>query len=262
MEDGEEEDHIGVEVAVAEQEAHHVAKREADPVEEQDDGVEANESGRSADVAEDDSEVAAPRSGKPKNKKKVGKNKKNGNNKKRNNKKGKNKKGKNKNSNKSKRSTKKNQKKGKSNKRPNPPKTSHATVAGIASLVRLGDVQVVDRNGGKELRSEFKIGPVSLKVNRKFGNGKDAIVKSASAESPELTGKMHLLVAANGKAKITKFNILKPSVVTTSGSLVAKKGKLDINNNFLENSIGRIVPHAAKKLKLAARGVLKATKSN
>ncbi|CAL4075787.1 unnamed protein product [Meganyctiphanes norvegica] len=56
-------------------------------------------------------------------------------------------------------------------------KTSRASVSGIASLGRVGDVSVVNRKDGKELRTDFKIGPVDLKVNRRFG-------RSAKATSP------------------------------------------------------------------------------
>jgi len=242
------------EVAVAEEENHHIVTREAEEIEE--------DEGRSADPVEDeedvDSDVVARRNPIPKAKKN---NAKKGNKKGNNKNKNKNKKSKkNKKNNKSKRSANKKSKKGKKTARTGP-QTSKASVTGIATLVRQGDVTVVNRKDGKELRSDFKIGPVSLKVNRKFGSGKDADVRTATASSPELLGKMHLYVAADGKAKITRFNIIKPSVVTTSGSLSKDENKRSGNNNFMESSIGRITPFAAKKLKLAARDVLQATES-
>ncbi|CAL4140021.1 unnamed protein product, partial [Meganyctiphanes norvegica] len=268
----EAEDEIAEVVdTVAEEEEHHIVAREAigvEEIEEEDEDEEEvlEREERSADPEDeesaDDSEVAANRSGKPKNGKK-NKNKKNrgkGNNKKKN-------KNKNKNNNnkKSKRSTDKKGKsnKGKSNKGKSDKgaKTSRASVSGIASLGRVGDVSVVNRKDGKELRTDFKIGPVNLKVNRRFGSGKSAEVRSATATSPELTGRMHLAVAANGKATITKFTIAKPSVVTTSGSLNRDQNKRGARNNFMEVSIGRATPFAAKKLKLAARAVLQATES-
>jgi len=72
---------------------------------------------------------------------------------------------------------------------------------------------------------------------------------------------MHLAVAKNGKAKITKFNIVRPAVVTVDGTLEKDQTKLRTENNFLEKSIGRMTPFAAKKLKLLARAVLKETEA-
>jgi len=263
----EDEDEIADEdVVVAwEEELHAIVKRDAtmEAVE------EVEEVGRSTDLVEEDedeedavTDELARRIPNNKNNKKKNKNNKAGRKNKNNKNKNKNKNNKNKNNkSKAKRSTKKNHnKKGKSDKKKGP-QTSRASVSGIATLRRQGDVSVVNRKDGKELRSAFTIGPVDLKINRKFGSGKDAVVRSATASAPELTGQMNLYVAANGKAQITKFTIARPSVVTTSGNLNKDENKRSGNNNFMEMSIARSTPLAAKKLKLAARDVLQATES-
>merc|ERR1712168_1241572 len=252
LEEGEDDIADEDDVAVAEEELHAIVKRDAT--------MEAvEEVGRSTDLVEEDEdeedavtdELARRIPNNKNNKKKNNKNKnKNKNNKNKNNK------------SKAKRSTnkKQNKKKGKSDKKKGP-QTSRASVSGIATLRRQGDVSVVNRKDGKELRSAFTIGPVDLNIKRKYGSGKDAVVRSATASAPELTGQMNLYVAANGKAKITKFTIARPSVVTTSGGLYKDENKRSGNNNFMEMSIARSTPLAAKKLKLAARDVLQATES-
>jgi len=208
--------------------------------------------GDDENVEVEESDVAAERSGRPKGDKKTGNKKRKGGKKKRQGGK------------KKKEGNKKKGKKGKKSKRSTKKKgarTSRAMVSGIATLVRQGDVSVVDRKDGKELRTDFSMGPVSLKVNRRFGSGKNALVRSAEANSPQLTGKMHIAVAANGKAKITRFKINRPSVVTTKDCLTKDGNCARKGNNFMENSIGRIAPMAAKKLKLTARDVLRATET-
>merc|ERR1712198_697054 len=173
---------------------------EDDNTEAEDEALERQE--RSAVPVEENSDVATARKGKPKGGKK-GKKEKSGKNKGGKKKGGKKKKTGNKKSNKkTKRSAnKKDSKKGgkstKGSKKAtrSGPQTSKASVSGVSTLTRVGDVSVVDKKDGKELRSDFKLGPVNLKVNRKFGTGKKAIVRTATATTPELTGKMSLYVS-------------------------------------------------------------------
>jgi len=271
LEEDDDETAEGEDVSIAEEGLHEIVKRDAtmEAVEDAEEIEEVEEVGRSTDLVEEDedeedavTDELARRIPNNKNNKKKNKNNKAGRKNKNNKNKNKNKNNKNKNNkSKAKRSTKKNHnKKGKSDKKKGP-QTSRASVSGIATLRRQGDVSVVNRKDGKELRSAFTIGPVDLKINRKFGSGKDAVVRSATASAPELTGQMNLYVAANGKAQITKFTIARPSVVTTSGNLNKDENKRSGNNNFMEMSIARSTPLAAKKLKLAARDVLQATES-
>merc|ERR1712198_14306 len=201
-----EDDNTEAEVPVAEEEAHHIITRAAEEVEEieeneeEDKALERQE--RSAVPVEENSDVATARKGKPKGGKK-GKKEKSGKNKGGKKKGGKKKKAGNKKSNKkTKRSAnKKDSKKGgkstKGSKKAtrSGPQSSKASVSGVSTLTRVGDVSVVDKKDGKELRSDFKLGPVNLKVNRKFGTGKKAIVRTATATTPELTGKMSLYVS-------------------------------------------------------------------
>merc|ERR1712106_695825 len=277
LEGVEDETAAEEEVALAEEEeeVHLIVKRDAedeDEIEEDEDEHVLERQERSVPVEEDEDDAVtdelspvARRTPTKDNKNKNNKNKNKKNKAGRKNKKNKNKNNKNKN-NKSKRSTNKSHnKKGNSNKGNKKSKsgaqTSRASVSGIASLRRSGDVTVVNRKDGKELRSASTIGPVELNINRKFGSGKSATVRTATASATELTGQMNLYVAANGKAKITKFTIARPAVVTTSGNLNKDENKRSGTNNFMEMSIARSTPFAAKKLKLAARDVLQATES-
>merc|ERR1712168_1404573 len=163
LEEGEDDIADEEDVAVAEEELHAIVKRDAtmEAVE------EVEEQGRSTDLVEEDededdavTDELARRIPNNKNNKKKNKNNKAGRKNKNNKNKNKNKNNKNKNKkSKAKRSTnkKQNKKKGKSDKKKGP-QTSRASVSGIATLRRQGDVSVVNRKDGKELRSAFTIG--------------------------------------------------------------------------------------------------------
>ncbi|XP_063877756.1 cylicin-2-like [Scylla paramamosain] len=137
-------------------------------------------------------------------------------------------------------------------------RTSRANVVGIATLRRVGDVKVINRKDAKEIRSQFALGPVGLSVERKFGYGRDAVSRTARATSPELRGKMSILVSADGRARVSNFHIAKPSIVRVEGSL-HKEVKTGADNNFMENSLNRITPFASKRLMASARSILATT---
>ncbi|XP_068228830.1 cylicin-2-like [Palaemon carinicauda] len=273
----EAEPEVEEEVTPLEEESHQVAKREVDEIEvfeideeeeeetdldEEDDEVEeeslvrvAREAEDAASDAEDVSRRGKPASGKKGAAKKGGK-KKGG--KKKGGKKGAKKGGKKGGKKGAKKDGKKGGKKGgkKTKRSTKGARTSRATVKGLASLRRSGDVVVVNSKGKKELRAKFSLGPVELSMNRKFGQGKSAITKEAKATTPEITGKLAIQVAQNGKAKVTNFMIARPSIVQVDGTLhkTDKGGKND--NNFLENSLNRVTPIASQKLKIASRKIL------
>ncbi|XP_047480840.1 uncharacterized protein LOC125033405 [Penaeus chinensis] len=135
-------------------------------------------------------------------------------------------------------------------------RTTRAFVTGLGTLVRNGDVLVRDSENSKLIKADFLMGPVDLKVSRKYGDGKDAVVRNARATSPQLEGKITIKLSPKGRAKVSAFTVKKPAIVKVDGSL-SKSERDSSNNNFLENSIGKFAPYAAQKLKLAGRAVLK-----
>ncbi|CAL4139216.1 unnamed protein product, partial [Meganyctiphanes norvegica] len=139
-------------------------------------------------------------------------------------------------------------------------RTSRAEVTGFATLRRDGDVKIITlSNGITEVKTDLVTGPVNLKVTRIFGTGKEAITRIGNAASPQMKGSMVITLDAPGKKqKITKFQILRPSIVTTHGSLTKEPSKRKDNNNFLENTLPRVTPVVTKKLMLVAKDVLNA----
>merc|ERR1712168_884197 len=106
------------------------------------------------------------------------------------------------------------------------------------------------------IKCDFRMGPIDLKVSRKFGKGKEAETRQARAASPEMEGRIAIRITASGKAMVSAFRIKRPSIVQVEGTL-ARTEKGTSKNNFMENSISRFAPVAAQKLKLASRAVLK-----
>merc|ERR1711997_1167638 len=53
------------------------------------------------------------------------------------------------------------------------------SLSGIATMVRDGDVTVVDEETHKVVTSEFSVGPLQLQVSKIYGRGKARTVKTA-----------------------------------------------------------------------------------
>ncbi|XP_027210702.2 uncharacterized protein [Penaeus vannamei] len=152
---------------------------------------------------------------------------------------------------------KKNSKKGgKKGRKSSKARTTRAFVTGLATLARSGDVIVRNSENNKLIKANFRMGPIDLKVSRKFGKGKDAVTRNARAGSPQLEGRIAIKISPNGRAKVSAFKVKKPAIVKVDGNL-SRADKDSTNNNFMENSIGKFAPYAAQKLKLASRAVLK-----
>merc|ERR1712002_136240 len=137
------------------------------------------------------------------------------------------------------------------------PRTSRASVTGVATVARNGDVVVRNKENGKLIKADFRMGPVDLSVTRKYGKGKDAETRAARAQSPELEGKIAIKIYKTGKARVAEFKLKRPAIVQVDGTL-SKAEKRTSKNNFMENSLGKFAPVAAQKLKFASRDVLQA----
>merc|ERR1711953_256166 len=112
------------------------------------------------------------------------------------------------------------------------------SLSGIATMVRDGDVTVVDEETHKVVTSEFSVGPLQLQVSKIYGRGKARTVKTAKAITDVMSGTLVLEV----------------------------KGKLSENDprslNYLRNSVNKMRPLAAMKVLKTARYVLKSPNAN
>merc|ERR1711997_736834 len=131
------------------------------------------------------------------------------------------------------------------------------SLSGIATMVRDGDVTVVDEETHKVVTSEFSVGPLQLQVSKIYGRGKARTVKTAKAITDVMSGTLVLKVKPDGTAHVKKVVFKKP---------VEVKGKLSENDprslNYLRNSVNKMRPLAALKVLKTARYVLKSPNSN
>merc|ERR1711997_1009055 len=133
------------------------------------------------------------------------------------------------------------------------------SLSGIATMIRDGDVTVVDEETHKVVTSEFRVGPLQLQVSKIYGRGKARTVKTAKAITDVMSGTLVLKVKPDGTAHVKKVVFKKPENVEV-------KGKLSENDprslNYLRNSVNKMRPLAAMKVLKTARYVLKSPNSN
>merc|ERR1711974_166389 len=132
------------------------------------------------------------------------------------------------------------------------------SLSGIATMIRDGDVTVVDEETHKVVTSEFSVGPLQLQVSKIYGRGKARTVKTAKAITDVMSGTLVLKVKPDGTAHVKKVVFKKPENVEV-------KGKLSENDprslNYLKNSVNKMRPLAAMKILKTARYVLKSPTS-
>merc|ERR1712038_858484 len=132
------------------------------------------------------------------------------------------------------------------------------SLSGIATMLRDGDVIVVDEETHKVVTSEFSVGPLQLQVSKIYGRGKARSVRTAKAITDVMSGSLVLKVKPDGTAHVKKVVFKKPENVEV-------KGKLSDNNprslNYLKNSVNKMRPLAAMKILKTARYVLKSPTS-
>merc|ERR1712223_837653 len=128
------------------------------------------------------------------------------------------------------------------------------SLSGIATMLRDGDVKVMDEENHKVVTSEFSVGPLQLQVSKIYGRGKARTVKTARAITEVMSGTLVLKVKPDGTAHVKKVVFKKPENVEV-------KGKLSENNprslNSMRNSVNKMRPLAAMKILKTARYVLK-----
>merc|ERR1711997_526304 len=133
------------------------------------------------------------------------------------------------------------------------------SLSGIATMIRDGDVTVVDEETHKVVTSEFSVGPLQLQVSKIYGRGKARTVKTAKAITDVMSGTLVLKVKPDGTAHVKKVVFKKPENVEV-------KGKLSENDprslNYLRNSVNKMRPLSALKVLKTARYVLKSPNSN
>merc|ERR1711953_377758 len=133
------------------------------------------------------------------------------------------------------------------------------SLSGIATMVRDGDVTVVDEETHKVVTSEFSVGPLQLQVSKIYGRGKARNVKTAKAITDVMSGTLVLKVKPDGTAHVKKVVFKKPENVEVKGKLRDSQPR---SLTSMRNPVNKMRPLASMKILKTARYVLKSPSSN
>ncbi|GLH01592.1 Uncharacterized protein GBIM_07695, partial [Gryllus bimaculatus] len=131
---------------------------------------------------------------------------------------------------------------------------ARATLYGLASLKREGDVSVNMMSSHTTVRTRFTIGPLMLKVEKEFGRGAKKDIRSAVATTTEMTGKLNLRVRHGGAAALHSIRVLQPKQVRVESS-----DDHDKTREFVWSRSSHIAHLVSQKLSLATRAMLQPT---
>ncbi|CAB0035170.1 unnamed protein product, partial [Trichogramma brassicae] len=85
-----------------------------------------------------------------------------------------------------------------------------ATLYGLSSLKRSGDVSVNLASDHTTIRTRFNLGPLVLRVEKEFGRDERKEVRSATATTAEMSGRLSLRVYHGGAATLHSIRVLQP----------------------------------------------------
>lgn len=91
---------------------------------------------------------------------------------------------------------------------------AEATLYGLATLKRIGNVKIITDPEGKNstIKTKFTLGPLKLKVEKAFKRGSVRSVKSATAVTNEMVGRMKFRVLDNS-ATLMSIKVQQPKQV-------------------------------------------------
>lgn len=153
---------------------------------------------------------------------------------------------------------KKNKRKGSTKKQPsaqkkqaNPnAKQAKATLYGLSSLKRIGNVKVNPMGEFTTVKSNFALGPLMLKVEKTSGRNEKRDIRMATATTHEIYGKINIRVV-NGQASLHSIKVQQPKQVK-----VDSPDNHDRTRQYVwkkSSSIARVV---SQKLRTAAKSIV------
>lgn len=129
---------------------------------------------------------------------------------------------------------------------------ARATLFGLSSIKRDGDVTVNLMSDHTTVRTNFALGPLTLRVEKEFGKGARRELKSATATTAEMRGKLSLRVGNDGTAKLHSIRVLQPKQVR-----VDSPDEHDRTREFIWKRSSHIAHLVSQKLASATRSMLK-----
>lgn len=129
---------------------------------------------------------------------------------------------------------------------------ARATLYGLASLQRTGDVSVNMMSDHTTIKTKFSLGPLVLKVEKEFGRAAKKELRSATATTAEMSGKLSLRVLHGGAATLHSIRVLQPKQVR-----VESQDDHDRTREFVWKRSSHIAHLVSQKLSSATRSMLR-----
>ncbi|XP_059217451.1 uncharacterized protein LOC106093770 isoform X2 [Stomoxys calcitrans] len=125
---------------------------------------------------------------------------------------------------------------------------AEGSLSGLASLKRVGNVKVVTDPEGRNstIKAKFTLGPLMLRVEKSFKRGGVENVKSATARTNEMIGRIKFGVV-NDRATLMSIKVQQPKQVE-----VESKDNHDRTREFVWRRTPKIAKLVNEKLKMAA----------
>lgn len=135
------------------------------------------------------------------------------------------------------------------------PKQAKATLFGLSSLKRVGNVKVTPSGEYTTVKSNFALGPLMLKVEKMNGKPEKRDIKMATATTHEIFGKINIRVV-NGKASLHSIKVQQPKQVKVDSA-----DSHDRTRQYVEQQTSHIARVVSKKLRNAAKSMFKEPQS-
>nr|XP_018915866.1 PREDICTED: acidic repeat-containing protein-like isoform X2 [Bemisia tabaci] len=130
-----------------------------------------------------------------------------------------------------------------------------ATLYGLSSMRRDGDVTANVMRSHTTVRAKFLVGPLTLKVEKEFGRGVKKELRSATATTAELVGKLNLRVVQGGAATLHSIRVLQPKQVRIDTG-APEDNDQDQTREFMWKRSSNIAHLVAEKLTAVTRSML------
>lgn len=134
-------------------------------------------------------------------------------------------------------------------KQANAAKQAKATLIGLSSLKRVGNVKVTPMSDFTTVKSNFVLGPLMLKVEKPTGKNEKRDIRMATATTHEIFGKINIRVV-NGQASLHSIKVQQPKQVKVDSA-----DNHDRTRQYVwkqSSSIARVV---SQKLRNAAKSM-------
>lgn len=128
-------------------------------------------------------------------------------------------------------------------------KQAKATLIGLSSLKRVGNVKVTPTTDYTTVKSNFVLGPLMLRVEKPAGKNEKRDIRMATATTHEIFGKINIRVV-NGQATLHSIKVQQPKQVKVDSADDQDRTRQYVMNQ--SSSIARVV---SKKLRNAAKSM-------